>query len=271
LILEKLLMNISCGILAALGVLLPICASASPDGGLTGQQAIYDLSLAKVRTHDVTGAAGQMRFSVADGCTGWGTTQHMTLLIRNTDGSLNKSVTDYVTWESKDGHEFTFELRERDDDGKTVTDTAGTAIRAPDGSGTITYATPANRVMTMPKGTLFPMAHTALLLQSGREGKKFISVPLFDGTADDGPQDTFVVLLDHHPPEKSRFPQLAKLASTDVDIAFYPRKHVDEKPDFRSQIRYYDDGVAENITMDFGSFIMRGRLRQLTIPPSGCK
>jgi hypothetical protein len=62
--------------------LLPLTAEA---GTLTGQDAYYDLSLAKVRTHDVTGATGAMRFSVVDGCTGWGTTQHMTLLIRNSD------------------------------------------------------------------------------------------------------------------------------------------------------------------------------------------
>ncbi len=252
-------------------IALPACAWADAGSSLTGQDAIYHLYLAKVRTHDVTGATGEMRFSIADGCTGWGTTQHLTLLIRNADGSLTKTVTDYVTWETKSGSQLTFDLTEEDNDGKPIIDDAGTAMRAANGTGTITYSTPANRVMTLPPGTLFPMAHTAAILQAGRQGKKFISVPLFDGTADDGAQHTFVVILGRHQPATTAFPSLAKLPSTDVDIAFYERKHSDQNPDFRSQMLYYDDGVANNIMMDFGDFVMRGKLEHLDIPASACK
>ena len=249
----------------------PKLAQASTEPHMTGQVAIYDLSLQKVRTHDVTGATGQMRFAVADGCSGWGTTQHMVLLIRNADGSLTKTVTDYVTWETKDGNTLTFNLSERDNDGKPVIDDAGTAIHAgADGSGTITYSTPANRVMTMPPGTLFPMAHTEAILDASTKGQKFISVPLFDGTTDDGAQHTFVVILGRGDHKAAPFPDLAKLTSTDVDIAFYERKNSDQNPDFRSQMRYYDNGVANNIMMDFGDFVLIGKLERLELPPSNC-
>ena len=257
-----------------LGLVLaaPDPAPASTVPQMTGQVAIYDLSLAKVRTHDVTGATGQMRFAVADGCTGWGTTQHMVLLIRNADGSLTKTVTDYVTWETKNGSMLTFNLSEQDNDGKPVIDDAGTAIHAgTGGAGTITYSTPANRVMTMPRGTLFPMAHTQAILDAAVRGEKFISVPLFDGTTDDGAQHTFVVILGRGDHGQPPFPALAKLTSTDVDIAFYERKNSDQNPDFRSQMRYYDDGVANNIMMDFGDFVLLGKLERLDIPQSNCK
>ena len=252
----------------AVMVMVPVLGHA---GGLTGQEALYDLSLAKVRTHDVTGAAGQMRFSVVDGCTGWGTTQHMTLLIRNADGTLNKSVTDYITWESKDGKTLTFTLREKDNDGKETVDDAGTATHTgTDGGGTIVYTTPANTTLVMPPGTLFPMAHTEALLQAGRAGKKFVSVPLFDGTSSAGAQHTFIAVLGHHPPGGGGFPALRALASTDVDIAFYDRKNDDETPDFRSQMRYYEDGVAAALMLDFGDFIMKGALESLNVPAAGC-
>jgi len=247
-------------------------AAGARAAALTGQDAYYDLSLSKVRTHDVTGATGAMRFSVVDGCNGWGTTQHMTLLIRNADGSLNKTVTDYMTWESKDAKTLTFTLEERDDDGKLIIDDAGTATHSgPNGAGSITYTTPAGRLINLPPGTLFPMAHTEALLAAGASGKKFISVPLFDGTSDSGAQSTFVAILGEHGPEKTDFPALAKLASTDVDIAFFDRDNSDENPNFRSQMRYYDDGVATDILLDFGDFVMRGKLEKLTIPPDYCK
>jgi len=245
--------------------------AGSMASGLTGQDALYSLTLAKVRTHDVTGAVGQMRFSVVDGCTGWGTTQHMTLYIRNADGSLDKTVTDYITWESKDGGKLTFTLREADNDGKPVIDDSGVAVHTgTDGSGTITYSTPAATVLSMPPGTLFPTAHTEALIAAGQAGKKFIAVPLFDGTTSDGAQRTFVAVLSHHGPAPNPFPALAKLPSTDVDIAFYERKNDDETPDFRSRMQYFDDGVASQIVLDFGDFVMDGKLVNLTIPPAAC-
>ncbi len=253
-------------LLACLG--LPGIAAAN---GLTGQDAMYDLTLAKVRTHDVTGAAGQMRFSVVDGCTGWATTQHMTLLIRNTDGTLNKTVTDYITWESKDGKTLTFTLRETDNDGKLTVDDAGTATHSgSDGTGAVVYTTPKDTVLAMPPGTLFPMAHTQALIDAGKTDKKFLSVPLFDGTTADGAQHTFVAVLDHQGPRPAPFPALSPLASDTVDIAFFERKNSDENPDFRSQMRYYDNGVAADIVLDFGDFVMKGKLDRLTIPAAAC-
>jgi hypothetical protein len=254
--------------LAALLLLLPAPALA---GGLTGQQALYNLTLAKVRTHDLTGATGQMSFNVVDGCTGWATTQHMTLLIRNIDGSLNKSVTDYITWESKDGKTLTFTLRESDNDGKEQIDDAGAATHTgSNGAGVITYTTPANTTLAMPPGTLFPMAHTEALLAAGRAGKKFIAPPLFDGTTSNGAQATFVAVLGHLPPGQAPFPALNGIASSNVDIAFFERKNDDENPDFRTQMRYFEDGVATDLVMDFGDFVMTGKLVKLTIPPSMC-
>ncbi|MDE8344423.1 MAG: DUF1849 family protein, partial [Acidocella sp.] len=95
-------------LLAALAPLPALAATNDLASQLTGQHAAYTMTLSKLRTHDITGATGQMNFNVVDGCTGWATTQHMTLIVRNVDGSLTKSVSDYITWESKDGKTFSF-------------------------------------------------------------------------------------------------------------------------------------------------------------------
>ncbi len=258
---------------ALLAALAPMPALAADDlaSQLTGQHAVYTLSLSKLRTHDITGATGQMKFDVVDGCTGWATTQHMTLIIRNVDGSLTKSVSDYITWESKDGKTLTFTLRESDDDGKVKIDDAGTATHTgSDDSGVISYTTPANTELKMPPGTLFPMQHTEALLAAGRAGSKFISPLLFDGTSADGAQATFITVLGHHGPEKSQWPELDKYGSTDVDIAFFERKNDDETPDFRTSMRYYENGVATALVLDFGDFVMTGKLTGLSVPLSAC-
>ncbi len=139
-----------------------------------------------------------------------------------------------------------------------------------DGSGIIAYTTPANTKLSMPPGTLFPMAHTEALLAAGAAGEKFISPILFDGTTADGAQATFVTILGHHGPMPNTWAPLAAIPSSDVDIAFYERKNDDENPDFRNQMRYFDDGVADNMALDFGDFVMTAKLVHLSIPPSPC-
>lgn len=258
-------------LLAALAPLPSLAAAPDLASQLTGQHAVYKLSLSKLRTHDITGATGQMNFNVVDGCTGWATTQHMTLIIRNVDGSLTKSVSDYITWESKDGKTLSFTLRESDNDGKEKIDSAGTATHTgPDESGVIDYTAPTKKEVKLPPGTLFPMQHTEALLAAGRAGKQFISPLLFDGTSPDGAQATFITVLGHHGAEKAPWPDLDKFASTDVDIGFFERKNQDETPDFRTSMRYYENGVATGLVLDFGDFVMSGKLTSLSVPPSAC-
>lgn len=263
--------------LALLGAFtpLPALAVSAPGNGLaeqlTGQHSVYTLGLSKLRTHDITGATGQMTYDVVDGCTGWATTQHMTLIIRNVDGSLTKSVTDYITWESKDGKTLSFQVRERDNDGKTKIVDAGTATHnGPDNSGVVSYTTPANVQLKLPAGSLFPTQHTEALLAAGRAGDKFIAPLLFDGTSSDGTQASFITVLGHNAPKKGKWPALDKVASTDVDIAFFPRKNDDETPEFRTAMSYYENGVASDLVMDFGDFVMSGKLTSLNVPPSVC-
>lgn len=255
-------------LLALLALAAPLPAAAA--SGLTGQHALYNFTLTKLRTHDITGATGQMNFDVVDGCTGWATTQHMTLIIRNVDGSLNKTVSDYMTWESKDGKTLTFATRESDNDGPEQVDEAGSATRNADGSGIVSYTAPTKVQYTLPAGTLFPMLHTEALLAAGDNGQSFISPLLFDGTDTTGAQATFVSVLKHYPAEKTQWPALDGIPSTDVDIAFFARKSDDETPNFRTSMRYFEDGVAANLVLDFGDFVMTGKLDRLTIPLSPC-
>lgn len=253
-------------VLLALSAPLPAAAAVN----LTGQHALYNFTLTKLRTHDITGATGQMSFDIVDGCTGWATTQHMTLILRNVDGTLSKTVSDYITWESKDGKTLTFTTRESDNDGPEQVDDAGSATHGPDGSGVVSYTTPASTKFSLPKGTLFPTQHTIALLAAGDNGQKFISPPLFDGTDANGAQATFVTVLKHDQGGKTAWKALDGIPSSDIDIAFFARKSDDETPNFRTSMRYFDDGVADNLVLDFGDFVMTGTLARLTIPPSPC-
>ena len=240
-------------------------AKAKAPVDLTGQKANYTLSLAKVRGHSVTGAVGRLSFDVTRTCKGFAVDQRLTLLVRNGDGTLSRTVSNYETWESLNGHRFSFLLRQTED-GKTRTELKGRARMTATG-GTVHYLAPVGRTATLPQGTLFPMAHTRALLQAAEAGKPYIDPPLFDGTSPHGAEHSFVAILGWHKPDAERFKSLSGLPSTSVDIGFFPRTAKDNTPDFRTEARYFTNGVARAVRLDFGDFVLRGRLVGLTVPP----
>ncbi|MGC9269065.1 EipB family protein [Acidiphilium sp.] len=255
-------------LLAGCACFMASAALAAAPIRLTGQAATYTLALSKVRGHAVTGATGRLQFDVLDTCKAYTVSQRMTLLIRNQDGSLSRTVSNYDTWESKDGHRLSFVLRQTED-GKTTIEDQGTATTGPQG-GEVTYIVPKGKIVKLPPGTLFPMAHTKMILQAAAAGKPYIDPPLFDGTSSHGAEHTFVAILGHRGPRHSKFAPLTVLPSTLVDIGFFRRSAHDTQPDFRTQMRYYTDGVSRDVRLDFGNFVLHGDLTALSVPPSAC-
>lgn len=53
-------------------------------------------------------------------------------------------------------------------------------------------------------------------------------------------------------------------------MAFFDRDAASQQPDYEVGMRYWDNGVADDLTMDFGDFVMKGTLSQLTVLHPGC-
>jgi hypothetical protein len=178
-------------------------------------------------------------------------------------------VSDYATLESKDGTHLDFHTRQVS--GKAVTQQLdGTAVLdRPGGPGHADFTSPQKSTALLPIGTLMPMAHTNAILNAALAGKKFLSVPLFDGTGSDGAQDTFVTIEKIIPPAAQKWPALAGLPAARVHIAFFERTTDSETPDYEISMAYFANGVADSLAMDFGDFMMDGALDQfeLRAPP----
>jgi hypothetical protein len=42
------------------------------------------------------------------------------------------------------------------------------------------------------------------------------------------------------------------------------------QPEYEVGLRYYENGIADDLVMDFGEFAIRGSLLELTSAPGGC-
>ena len=125
-----LLMAVGVPALAA-DVPVPPAAFAST-AGLTPHRALYTMTLDPEATGkkggDITAAHGSMGFEVVDTCDGWAVRQRLRMTITDSDGQDVEMVTDYSTWESRDGLRFRFTTNQT---------TGGTAASVTDGSATI--------------------------------------------------------------------------------------------------------------------------------------
>jgi hypothetical protein len=250
---------------------LPFMAPPAPAAAmdLAAHRAFYKLTLGSTENSGVTNAAGAMEYEVIDGCQGWATQQRLDMTVLDREGGDTHTVSDYSTWESKDGREFRFRITQNTNDQRDVR--AGYAELPPGRPGFAVYSLPNPRRVTLPAGTLFPMAQTAAVLAAARAGKPFLSVPIFDGTATDAIENTFSIITQRGQVVPTSFAPLAHLPTVMVHMGYFTTDTTQMLPDTLLAMRYWDNGVADQLTMDFGNFTMNGALAQFQLLPSHCK
>lgn len=242
---------------------------------MLAHRAAYRLALDRARDNSgVVRAEGAMLFEIIDACDAWASRQRFTLQIEDRDGNRIETSSDYSTLEGKDGRSLRFTLTQITE-GAVTSRVAGEARLTPEG-GTIRYSEPAAAEEPLPPETMLPMIHTIRSLAAARAGRRILVGPLFDGTSADGAQDTTTIISGGWlgPQANARFPALATLSSARMRIAFFDRAQAQSggasTPDYEVSLRYYENGVADELNMDFGDFTVNGGLIELQAIPSPC-
>lgn len=242
--------------------------AASPLAPMAAHRAIYQLTLDSAHAGDVVGARGEMSYEVIDACDGWAVRQKLTMNITNANGQDVEMVSDYATWESKDGTKLRFHMKQTTDTAVTSQTEGDAYLEGKGGPGKARYTLPHETTIDLPAGTLLPMVHTETLIAGASEGKKFMSLPLFDGTDENGVEDSSIVALDWKEPFKTGWPDLDSLRSTRVRLAFFDRQAT--TPNYEVAMRYWENGVADDMSMDFGDFTMNAKMTEFTLLPHKC-
>lgn len=257
------------------GALLPLAADSAPavPGAerMVAHRAAYRLTLDQTRNNaNITSARGAMLYEVGDACEGWTTRQRFTLTLMDRDGQEIETTSDYSTYETKDGQSLRFSLTQTSQ-GAVSQRIQGQASLTPQG-GTVRYTDPETKEDVLPPGTLLPTIHTIAALAAARSGQRLVQAPLFDGTNPDGAQDTTTVISAWLQPQAiERFPALSTLGSARIRVAFFDRgPNGSGQPDYEVGLRYFENGVADELKMDFGEFVVDGRMQELALTPSGC-
>lgn len=258
---------------AAPGAAVPVGEPITPRQMLA-HRAAYRLTLDRARDGSgVAQANGAMAYEVIDACDGWTTRQRFTLTLTDRDGTEIETTSDYSTYESKDGRSLRYTLTQTTQ-GAVTQRVAGEAEVTPEG-GLARYSEPEQKEVPLPRGTILPTVHTIATLNAARQGQRIFESPLFDGTSPDGAQDSTTVLSPWQAAQANeRFPLLAPLGSARMRIAFFDRGQAQSggagTPDYEVSLRYWENGVADELRMDFGEFVVQGELLELAPVPGGC-
>lgn len=236
-------------------------------------RAAYRLDLGEARGAGIAAVRGAMVFDVIDACEGWTTRQRMTMTVVDRDGQEIETVSDYATYEAKDNSRLRFSLTQSTE-GAISQRVAGEAELNAEGAGRVRFSEPAGHEQALPPGTILPMRHTVLAVETARAGRRLLAAPLFDGTSDEGAQDTTTIIATWSAEAgKTAFPLLERQGSGRMRIAFFERGGGGSgasQPDYEVGLRYYENGIADELLMDFGEFSVRGTLLELTPIAGGC-
>ena len=206
-------------------------------------------------------------YQFADSCDGWVTEFRLNVTYAYSEGGLVETTTDFLGWESKDGLSYRFRVRQTRD-GQITEEVEGTAkLNGVGQAGIARYTRPDTHTIKLPKGTLFPTAHTIRLLDAASSGGRLLARPLFDGQGEEGPFDTSAQI-------GHAVAQPAAVSSPLLDspvwpmrMAFFPTGSSDPLPEFEMSLTYHPNGVAEDIEQIFKTFSLRGRLESIEVLP----
>jgi hypothetical protein len=244
------------------GLLAVLAADPAGAADIMPHRALYTMTLTRAGTDSgVTAAHGAMEYKWGETCDGWTVEQNYRLVMSYADTSSDVVITsNFVTWEAKDGLRYRFNEKEMRNDA-TDEDIRGSAVLDGAGKGgTATFDVPAGKHFALPPGTLFPSAHTILLIDRAKAGANFIARQVFDGTTVDGAALVSAVIGPKIEPDAGSQNPLLNIPGWRMRLAFFPADTKQETPDYELGMLLLADGVSRSILIDYGDYAITAKL-----------
>jgi hypothetical protein len=266
-------------VLAAGVGFMPCIASAVPASvpNLISHRAVYDLELKDASDRSgIEGMTGRMVYEfTGSSCKGYKTDFRFVTQI-NTGDAVRMTDQQTTTFEDAISKKFTFETKSFTDD-KLDKEVIGSAADV-DGKMKVDLTKPDPREIDLVPGE-FPTEHMYQVIENAKLGKRIFESRVFDGS-DDGDESliTSTLVGKQQTPkdgdaEASAAGDFANAPFWPVTIAYYNDKTgTDSLPIYRMSFKLYENGITRDLTMDYGDFVLTGKLAKLDVlKPETCE
>lgn len=266
------------------GTCLLLAALAAGDGAWRAaaaaaflpHRAVYDLSLAESRASGAMAQAqGRLEFEWDDVCTGWTVSQRTRVRMLTSEGRSFEFGWSLNAMESRDGRRYRFFIRRINADGSEEEVRGEARFDEAGERGVAVFNAPEPRRVRLAKGTLFPTAHSLVLIEAAAQGDLPLWRTVFDGSGDDGRFGVNAALSQALPgdaPKSFDSPLLEGQASWRLRLAYFGMDETVAEPEHEQALRLYANGVVDEMLLDYGDFVLRAKLGTLeALPEIVCK
>ena len=266
--------------LAALAI-TPVATSAQAGpgaaaGGLATHRAVYDLSLKDATERSgISGMVGRMVYEFGgSACEGYTVSFRFVTEIATGD---NSRLTDQQTTTFEDIRNGTYRFVTRSFvDQKLDHEVRGSAKVKGDGLA-VELEQPDKIALDLARAR-FPTDHMIEMIGKARNGERFYESRIYDGSDEgDKAMITTTILGEKQPveggdAEAKRAGELADDAFWPVSMSYFEESaEGDGLPVYSIAFKLYENGVTRDLTMDYGDFVLEGRLAQLDMyEPEPC-
>ncbi|WEX78818.1 cell envelope integrity EipB family protein [Sinorhizobium numidicum] len=246
----------------------PVAANAS---ALAPHRAVYDLELKDASERSgISGMYGRMVYEFnGSACEGYTVSFRF---VTQVDTGEEVRLTDQqtTTYEDTKNGSFRFLTRSFTDE-KLDKEVRGSARDEKSGVK-VELTAPDKREVALAESR-FPTEHMLEVIARAKKGETFFEARIFDGS-DSGDKtlitSTFVGKPRKPAPDDADVGKAGKLAGESywpVTISYFndDRGNGDALPIYRMSFKLYENGVTRDLTMDYGEFVLSGKLAKLEV------
>lgn len=250
---------------------------------LAPHRAVYDITLQRAQGGSgIADMTGRMVYEITgNSCLGYSQSMRFVTNVVNQEGVTSLTDLRTTSWEDAASRAFRFNSTQYKDRKLTET-TIGDASRS-NGSERLKVALtrPTRKQLDLAPQAMFPIQHSRELVIRARRGERLFTADLYDGSEKGDKVYTTVSFLgDRRAPGnveglevvESAKP-LLKVPAWPISISYYEPEtsRQDAVPTYELSFLYYANGVSRRLLIDYGSFAVRGVLKEISfLDPGKC-
>jgi hypothetical protein len=245
---------------------------------MVAHRAFYSLKLGTVRAgSDFVGVSGKMGLSMERTCDGWTMSQTLRMDLDSSTGERIDQDLRFTAWESDDGRQYRF-FASNNINGEREDFRGRALMNADEGEGNANFRIPEGKKIPLPEGTMFPLRHTAWLIERALAGDRQVSRIVFDGAGGEGPQQVTAFIgpklkSGNHisSAQAELLGPLTNRPGWNIRMGFYDLGSQQAAPDYEVEILQLDNGVTPTLTLDYQEFtVILTQERVEEIPSPEC-
>jgi hypothetical protein len=261
---------------SAPAILLAICATAAAAqtapqlrSVLAPHRAIYDIALKRTdEGSGVSSADGRMVFEVTgNSCDGYKMRQRMVVNIGDGEGNIGLLDFRITTFESAEGDVFSFDSRTTVN--KEVVEAVEGEARRHGDAIEVSLKQPAEKIVTLAGNALFPSQHLQAILDAARANRRFLSVDIYEGAGSGEAADEAAAAIGEAMPPVPNAPLRSGVRHWPVSVGYFDPENPtesplgEELPTYQMSFTLYENGVTNDLVMDYGDYALSGSLQEI--------